>query len=346
MSDRAAGARGKPPLRVLLCSPRGFCAGVVRAIETVEQALARFGAPVYVRHEIVHNRYVVESLKRKGAIFVEELDEIPATGAPVIFSAHGVPKSIPAEAQRRNLFALDATCPLVTKVHREAQIHYKRGREIVLIGHAGHPEVVGTIGQLPEGAITLVQSVAEVAGFVPRDPENLAYATQTTLSVDDTAEIVAALKARFPNIHGPHKEDICYATTNRQEVARKVAPLVDAMLVVGSPNSSNTQRLKEVAERAGCVRAVLVERAQAIDWSLLQFATTVAVTAGASAPEILVEEVIAALEQRYCVTVETVTTADEDMFFPLPRALRAEDRGQTTGDRGHTSDAGARTSKA
>src|SRR5204862_4829438 len=255
----AAAAPGvKPPLRVLLCCPRGFCAGVVRAIETVEQALARFGAPVYVRHEIVHNRYVVESLKQKGAIFVEELDEIPNTDAPVIFSAHGVPKSIPAEAQRRNLFALDATCPLVTKVHREAEIHHKRGREIVLIGHAGHPEVGGTIGQLPPGAITLVQSVAEVASFVPRDARNLAYVTQTTLSVDDTAEIVAALKARFPDIHGPHKEDICYATTNRQEVVKRVAPLVEAMVVVGSPNSSNTQRLREVAERAGCPRAALV----------------------------------------------------------------------------------------
>jgi 4-hydroxy-3-methylbut-2-enyl diphosphate reductase len=328
MTDVAAAAtRAKPPLKVLLCSPRGFCAGVVRAIETVEQALARFGAPVYVRHEIVHNRYVVESLKRKGAVFVEELDEIPDTRAPVIFSAHGVPKSIPAEAQKRNLFALDATCPLVTKVHREAQIHHKRGRQIVLIGHAGHPEVVGTIGQLPEGAITLVQSVAAVASFVPRDPANLAYATQTTLSVDDTAEIVAALKARFPNIHGPHKEDICYATTNRQEVVKKVAPLVDAMLVVGSPNSSNTQRLKEVAERAGCPRAALVERAQAIDWSMLESAGTVAVTAGASAPEILVEEVIGALEERYTVDVQTVTTADEDMFFPLPRPLRDQESG-------------------
>jgi len=326
MTAFAANTMGdKPLLKVLLCSPRGFCAGVVRAIDTVERALARYGAPVYVRHEIVHNRYVVESLKRKGAVFVEELDEIPDTGAPVIFSAHGVPKSIPAEAQRRNLFALDATCPLVTKVHREAQIHHKRGREIVLIGHAGHPEVVGTIGQLPEGAITLVQSVAEVASFAPRDAANLAYATQTTLSVDDTAEIVAALKARFPNIHGPHKEDICYATTNRQEVVKKVAPMVDAMLVVGSPNSSNTQRLKEVAERAGCARAALVERAEEIDWSVFGSIESLGVTAGASAPEILVEEVISAFAQRYAVSVETITTADEDMFFPLPRALRGSE---------------------
>src|SRR5271165_3138582 len=323
MTDLAANVIGdKPPLKVLLCSPRGFCAGVVRAIETVEQALARYGAPVYVRHEIVHNRYVVESLKRKGAVFVEELNEIPDTGAPVIFSAHGVPKSIPAEAQKRNFFALDATCPLVKKVHREAQIHHKRGREIVLIGHAGHPEVVGTIGQLPEGAITLVQSVAEAASFVPRDAGNLAYATQTTLSVDDTADIVAALKARFPDIHGPHKEDICYATTNRQEAVKKVAPMVDVMLVVGSPNSSNTQRLREVAERAGCARATLVQRAEEIDWSVLGSIRSLGVTAGASAPEVLVEEVIEAFAERYSVSVETITTADEDMFFPLPRPLR------------------------
>jgi 4-hydroxy-3-methylbut-2-enyl diphosphate reductase len=315
----------KPPLRVLLCSPRGFCAGVVRAIDTVEQALARYGAPVYVRHEIVHNRYVVESLKQKGAVFVEELSEIPDTGAPVIFSAHGVPKSIPGEAQRRNLFAIDATCPLVTKVHREAEIHHKRGRHIVLIGHGGHPEVVGTIGQLPPGAITLVESVDEVATFRPSDPGRLAYVTQTTLSVDDTAGIVAALKARFPNIHGPHKEDICYATTNRQEVVKKVAPMVDAMLVVGSPNSSNTQRLKEVAERAGCARAALVQRASEIDWSVFGSIARLGVTAGASAPEVLVEEMIGAFAQRFSVNVETVTTADEDMFFPLPRVLRGNE---------------------
>jgi 4-hydroxy-3-methylbut-2-en-1-yl diphosphate reductase len=312
----------KPPLKVLLCSPRGFCAGVVRAIDSVERALARYGAPVYVRHEIVHNRYVVESLKAKGAIFVEELDEIPDTGAPVIFSAHGVPKSIPDEAKKRNFFALDATCPLVTKVHREAEIHHKRGRNILLIGHAGHPEVVGTLGQLPTGAITLVQSVAEVAAFVPRDPANLAYVTQTTLSVDDTADIVAALKARFPSIHGPHKEDICYATTNRQEVVKKVAPMVEAMVVVGSPNSSNTQRLKEVAERAGCPRAALVQRATEIDWSVFGSVASLGITAGASAPEILVEEVIGAFAERYTVSVETVTTAEESMFFPLPRVLR------------------------
>ncbi len=298
----------KPPLKVLLCSPRGFCAGVVRAIDSVERALTRYGAPVYVRHEIVHNRYVVESLKAKGAIFVEELDEIPDTGAPVIFSAHGVPKSIPEQAKKRNFFALDATCPLVTKVHREAEIHHKRGREILLIGHADHPEVVGTLGQLPSGAITLVQSVAEVAAFVPRDPANLAYVTQTTLSVDDTADIVAALKA--------------HATTNRQEVVKKVAPMVEAMVVVGSPNSSNTQRLKEVAERAGCPRAALVQRAKEIDWSVFGSIASLGITAGASAPEILVEEVIGAFAERYTVSVETVTTAEESMFFPLPRVLR------------------------
>ena len=323
MSASDAPATGqKSPLKVLLCSPRGFCAGVVRAIDSVERALDRYGAPVYVRHEIVHNRYVVESLKAKGAIFVEELDEIPDTGAPVIFSAHGVPKSIPEQAKKRNFFALDATCPLVTKVHREAEIHHKRGREIVLIGHAGHPEVVGTVGQLPEGAITLVQSVAEVVAFAPRDPANLAYVTQTTLSVDDTADIVAALKARFPQIHGPHKEDICYATTNRQEVVKKVAPMVEAMVVVGSPNSSNTQRLKEVAERAGCARAALVQRAGDIDWSVFGSIASLGITAGASAPEILVEEVIGAFADRYAVSVETVTTAEESMFFPLPRVLR------------------------
>ena len=240
----------KPPLKVVLCSPRGFCAGVVRAIDSVERALALYGAPVYVRHEIIHNRYVVDGLKAKGAIFVEELDEIPETDAPVIFSAHGVPRSVPDEAKKRNFFALDATCPLVTKVHREAEIHFKRNRDIVLIGHAGHPEVVGTMGQLPEGAVTLVQTLEEAQNFTPKDETNLAYITQTTLSIDDTAEIVELLKKRFPAIVGPHKEDICYATTNRQEAVKRAAPLVEAMLVVGAPNSSNSQRLREVAERA------------------------------------------------------------------------------------------------
>ncbi|MGH8732937.1 MAG: 4-hydroxy-3-methylbut-2-enyl diphosphate reductase [Burkholderiales bacterium] len=311
----------KPPLKVLLCSPRGFCAGVVRAIDTVELALSRYGAPVYVRHEIVHNRYVVESLKAKGAVFVEELDEIPETGAPVIFSAHGVPKSIPAESQRRNFFYLDATCPLVTKVHREAEIHHKRGREIVLIGHAGHPEVVGTVGQLPAGAITLVQSVAEVAAFVPRDPANLAYVTQTTLSVDDTADIVAALKARFPQIHGPHKEDICYATTNRQAAVKVIAPRSDLVLVIGAPNSSNSQRLVEVARGAGCPRAYLVQRAAEIDWSWFEGVKTVGITAGASAPEVLVQELVARLKQLGAASVRPLEGITENVVFTLPREL-------------------------
>ena len=312
----------KPPLKVLLCSPRGFCAGVVRAIESVERALALYGPPVYVRHEIVHNRYVVDSLRAKGAIFVEELDEIPDTGAPVIFSAHGVARSVPAEAARRGLFALDATCPLVTKVHREAEIHHRRGREIVLIGHSRHPEVIGTIGQLPPRAITLIESIGDAEKFVPRDAGNLAYVTQTTLSVQDTAEIVAVLKRRFPAIAGPSKDDICYATTNRQEAVKCVAPVVDAMIVVGSPQSSNSQRLTEVARRSGCPRAALVQRADDIDWNEFGGIARLGVSAGASAPEILVEEIIDAFAQRYNVSVETVSAVTEDMFFPLPRALR------------------------
>jgi 4-hydroxy-3-methylbut-2-en-1-yl diphosphate reductase len=312
----------KPPLAIKLCAPRGFCAGVVRAIDAVEQALKLYGAPVYVRHEIVHNKYVVEGLKAKGAIFVKELSDIPDTRAPVIFSAHGVPKAIPAEAERRNLFSIDATCPLVTKVHREAEIHHKRGRDIVMVGHKGHPEVEGTMGQLPKGAVVLVETVEDVAALTPRDPATLAFVTQTTLSVDDTAEIVAALKARFPAIAGPHKEDICYATTNRQESVKHVAPQVDAMIVVGSPNSSNSQRLREVAERAGCPVARLVLRAEDIDWTLFGNIKSLGVTAGASAPEVLVEEIIDAFAARYTVAVENVSTADESMFFPLPRTLR------------------------
>jgi len=307
---------------VLLCSPRGFCAGVVRAIESVERALALYGPPVYVRHEIVHNRYVVEGLRAKGAIFVEELDEVPDTGAPVIFSAHGVPRSVPEEAARRNLFALDAICPLVTKVHREAEIHHRRGRQIVLIGHAGHPEVIGTMGQLPAGSVSLIETLADAANFTPRDANNLAYVTQTTLSVHDTAEIVELLKSRFPAIVGPHKEDICYATTNRQEAVKRVAPIVDAMIVVGAPNSSNSQRLKEVAERAGCPRAALVQRAADIDWNEFGNIGRLGITAGASAPEVLVEEIIDAFAQRYAVSVETVSAAEEGVFFPLPRPLR------------------------
>jgi len=313
----------KPALKVLLCSPRGFCAGVVRAIESVERALTLYGPPVYVRHEIVHNRYVVESLRAKGAIFVEELDEVPAdTRAPVIFSAHGVPRSVPEEAAKRNLFALDATCPLVTKVHREAEIHHRRGREIVLIGHAGHPEVIGTMGQLPEGAVGLIETLADAEAFAPRDPNNLAYVTQTTLSVHDTAEIVELLKRRFPAIVGPHKEDICYATTNRQEAVKRVAPIVDAMIVVGAPNSSNSQRLKEVAERAGCPHAALVQRAADIDWQAFGNIARLGITAGASAPEVLVEEIIDAFAARYDVSVESISAAEEGVFFPLPRPLR------------------------
>jgi len=314
----------KPDLKIVLCSPRGFCAGVVRAIDTVERALDKYGAPVYVRHEIVHNKYVVDGLKKKGAIFVEELAEIPEnTTAPVVFSAHGVPKSIPEESKRRNFFHFDATCPLVTKVHREAEIHHKRGREIVLIGHDGHPEVVGTLGQLPDGAITLVQTVEEAEAFQPRDASKLSYVTQTTLSLDDTAGIVAVLKRRFPGIVAPHKEDICYATTNRQEAVKKVAPQVDALVVVGAPNSSNSRRLQEVAERAGCPYSVLVQRAAEIDWSRFGGIKTLGVTAGASAPEVLVEEILDAFAARFTLNVETVSGADESgMFFPLPRQLR------------------------
>ena len=307
---------------MLLCSPRGFCAGVVRAIETVERALAIYGAPVYVRHEIVHNRYVVDGLRAKGAIFVEELSEVPDDKAPVIFSAHGVARAIPEEAARRNLLTLDATCPLVTKVHREAEIHYKRGREIVLIGHAGHPEVAGTMGQLPSGSICLVESIEDAKNFTPRDENNLAYVTQTTLSVDDTAEIVEILKGRFPNIVGPHKEDICYATTNRQEAVKRVAPVVDALIVVGAPNSSNSQRLKEVAERAGCPRAMLMQRASDINWSDFEAVKRLGITAGASAPEVLVEEIMGAFADRYLLDIETVTATEEGVFFPLPRPLR------------------------
>jgi 4-hydroxy-3-methylbut-2-enyl diphosphate reductase len=315
----------KPSLQVILCSPRGFCAGVVRAIDTVERALALYGAPVYVRHEIVHNRYVVDSLKAKGAVFVEELDEIPETDAPVVFSAHGVPKSVPESAKARNFITLDATCPLVTKVHREADVHFRRGREILLIGHAGHPEVVGTMGQLPEGSVTLIQTMDEARIFEPKNPDNLAFVTQTTLSVDDTAGIVEVLRGRFPAIVGPHREDICYATTNRQDAVKLVAPLVEAMVVVGAPNSSNSQRLKEVAERAGCPFAVLVQRAADIDWSRFDNIASLGVTAGASAPEVLVEEVLDAFAHRYALHVETMSATEENMFFPLPRSLRSSE---------------------
>jgi 4-hydroxy-3-methylbut-2-enyl diphosphate reductase len=314
--------REKPPLKILLCSPRGFCAGVERAIDAVERALAIFGAPVYVRHEIVHNRYVVEMLKAKGAVFVEELAEIPDTKAPVIFSAHGVAKSVSADAAKRDLLAIDATCPLVTKVHREAEIHHRRGRRVLLIGHAGHPEVVGTMGQLPEGAVILVESVADVDNLRLDDQTNLAYATQTTLSLDDSQEVIGALTRRFPTIVGPHKEDICYATTNRQSAVKKVAPLVDAMIVVGSPNSSNSQRLREVAERCGAP-AQLVQARGDIDWNIFSKISSLGISAGASAPEVLVEEIMEAFAERFEIHVESVSAADENVSFPLPKELRA-----------------------
>ncbi len=314
----------KPKLRILLCAPRGFCAGVVRAIDAVEEALKIYGAPVYVRHEIVHNKYVVEGLKAKGAIFVEELDEIPDTTKPVIFSAHGVPKSIPEVAEKRQIFAIDATCPLVTKVHREAEFHHQRGRQVLLVGHAGHPEVVGTLGQLPKGSIFLVQTPEDIQNFQPADEANLAYVTQTTLSIDDTRSMVECLTKRFPKIIGPLREDICYATTNRQEAVKRIAASVDAMIVVGSSNSSNSQRLKEVAERSGCKLARLVLRAEDVEWELFSDISSLGITAGASAPEVLVEEIMAAFAERFELVVETVSTADESVFFPLPRELRPE----------------------
>ena len=312
----------RPPLTVYLAAPRGFCAGVDRAIQIVELALAKFGAPVYVRHEIVHNRFVVDSLKAKGAVFVEELEDIPQTDQPVIFSAHGVAKAIPEAAKSRNLMVLDATCPLVFKVHMEAVRHHEEGLEILLIGHKGHPEVAGTMGQLPQGAVHLIETIDDARAFTPRDPDKLAFVTQTTLSVDDTAEIVAVLKERFPNIVGPHKEDICYATTNRQAAVKVIAPKIGCLLVVGSPQSSNSLRLVEVAKRAGCPQAMLIERAGNIPWGALEGITSVGITAGASAPETLVEEVIEALRTHFDVTVETVTTANESIAFNVPRALR------------------------
>jgi 4-hydroxy-3-methylbut-2-enyl diphosphate reductase len=322
MNDMPASTSPRPPLRVILCAPRGFCAGVVRAIDAVERALQLHGAPVYVRHEIVHNKYVVDDLKSKGAIFVDELADIPDTSAPVIFSAHGVPKSVPDEAAARNFFAIDATCPLVTKVHREAELHHRRGRKIILIGHKGHPEVVGTVGQLPDGAVILVETLDDVAALdFPADAP-LAWCSQTTLSVDDTRDIVAALQAKFPAIAGPHRDDICYATTNRQEAVKAVASEADAMIVVGAPNSSNSQRLREVAEREGCRISLLVQRAADIDWTRLDGIRTIAITAGASAPEILVDEIMDALRARFDIKVETRTNAQENMFFPLPRELR------------------------
>ncbi|MGR3460599.1 MAG: 4-hydroxy-3-methylbut-2-enyl diphosphate reductase [Roseovarius sp.] len=311
----------KPPLTLYLAAPRGFCAGVDRAIKIVEMALSKYGAPVYVRHEIVHNKYVVDDLRSKGAVFVEELDECPVD-RPVIFSAHGVPKSVPAEASARRMLYVDATCPLVSKVHIEAERHHENGLQIVMIGHAGHPETVGTMGQLPPGEVLLVETPADVATLAVRDAAKLAFVTQTTLSVDDTAEIVAALQARFPSIIGPHKEDICYATTNRQEAVKAMAREAEAMLVVGAPNSSNSRRLVEVGARAGCTYSQLVQRATDIDWRALEGIASIGVTAGASAPEVLVEEVIDAFRTRYDVTVEMVETAQENVEFKVPRVLR------------------------
>ena len=311
----------KPPLTLYLAAPRGFCAGVDRAIKIVEMALEKWGAPVYVRHEIVHNKYVVDGLRSKGAVFVEELEDCP-DDRPVIFSAHGVPKAVPAEAAKREMIYVDATCPLVSKVHIEAARHHENGLQMIMIGHEGHPETIGTMGQLPEGEVLLVETVEDVATVQVRDPERLAFVTQTTLSVDDTIDIVAALQARFPRIVGPHKEDICYATTNRQEAVKAMAPKCDAMLVVGAPNSSNSKRLVEVGSKAGCAYSQLVQRAPDIDWRALHGISSVGITAGASAPEELITEVIDAFRDRYDVTVEMVETAVENVEFKVPRVLR------------------------
>ena len=318
-STERKGTQG-PQLKLLLAAPRGFCAGVERAIRIVELALGKFGAPVYVRHEIVHNRAVVERLEGMGAVFIDDLNQAP-DGARVIFSAHGVPKSVPEEAKRRQLFYLNATCPLVSKVHVEAERHHAAGRHVILIGHAGHPEVEGTTGQLPEGSITLVETLADVAALRPADPAHLAFITQTTLSVDDTNELAAALRRRFPAFAGPRKEDICYATTNRQQAVKQIAPRADLVLIIGAPNSSNSVRLVEVAERAGAKRAVLIENAGKIDWTLLEGVKTVALSAGASAPETLMRDVIDAFRARCDVTVEETTVTKEHVEFNLPRAL-------------------------
>lgn len=309
------------PLKIYLADPRGFCAGVVRAIDIVETAIKKWGAPVYVRHEIVHNKHVVDSLRQMGAVFVEELDECPED-RPVVFSAHGVPKSVPAEAERRNMLYVDATCPLVSKVHIEAERHSANGLQIVMIGHAGHPETVGTMGQLPEGEVILVETPQDVATISPRDPERLAFITQTTLSVDDTAAVVKALQTRFPQIIGPHKEDICYATTNRQAAIKEMAPEIEALLVVGAPNSSNSQRLVEVGKAAGCDYAMLVQTADDIDWRAIEGVTSVGISAGASAPEVLVSGVIQAFRERFDVEIERIVAAEENVSFKMPRVLR------------------------
>lgn len=318
----------KQALTIRLCGPRGFCAGVDRAIQMVVLALKKYGRPVFVRHEIVHNRFVVEGLEAMGAVFIEELDQIPAEhhGQPVIFSAHGVPKSVPADAEARNLFYLDATCPLVSKVHKQAMLHQRRGRHVVLVGHAGHPEVIGTMGQLPDGAISLVETVDDVAAFAPPDPGQLGFVTQTTLSVDDTADMIAALQARFPAIVAPAAESICYATTNRQEAVKQAAPGTDLFLIVGAPNSSNSKRLVEVALKAGARQALLVRRAGDIDWALLPpergAARVLGLSAGASAPEVVVQEIIDAFRVRFDVSIELAVTVEESENFPVNRALR------------------------
>ena len=312
----------KPDLTIYLAAPRGFCAGVDRAIKVVEMAIEKWGAPVFVRHEIVHNKYVVDGLRDKGAVFVESLADCP-DDRPVVFSAHGVAKSVPEAAERRNMLYVDATCPLVSKVHIEAERHHRDGLQMIMIGHKGHPETVGTMGQLPDGAVLLVETVDDVATVQPDDPSRLAFITQTTLSVDDAADIIAALQARFPAIVGPRKEDICYATTNRQAAVREIAPLIDALLVIGAPNSSNSRRLVEVGEKAGCAYAQLVERSTNIDWRALEGVKSVGITAGASAPEVLIDEVLAAFGERYNLRTEIVETATENISFKVPRILRA-----------------------
>lgn len=311
----------KRDLMLILAAPRGFCAGVDRAIQIVELALQKYGAPVYVRHEIVHNRYVVDSLKEKGAVFVEELDEIPQDGQPVIFSAHGVPKSVPESAKQREMFYIDATCPLVSKVHREAERHHQDGDQVILIGHAGHPEVIGTMGQLPPGAVVLVETLEDAAKIAVQNEQRLAYCTQTTLSVDDTAAIVAALQARFPAIKGPRKEDICYATTNRQAAMKEIARASDAVVVIGAPNSSNSNRLVEVARQNGCLKAMLIQRAGDIDWGWMEGVSRLGLSAGASAPESLVEEVVTALQSRFNVTITETVLTEENVTFKLPKVL-------------------------
>jgi len=312
----------KPEMKILLANPRGFCAGVDRAIQIVERSLEKYGAPVYVRHEIVHNKYVVESLRTKGAVFVESLSEIPNDGQPVIFSAHGVPKRVPEEATKREMFFIDATCPLVSKVHKEAERHYAKGKQIILIGHAGHPEVEGTMGQLPQGAVLLVETAEDVGRLQVENPDNLAFCTQTTLSVDDTAGVVEVLKEKFPNIEGPHKEDICYATTNRQAAVKHIAEECDALIVIGAPNSSNSNRLVEVGKAYGCTKSMLVQRGIDIDFDWLNGVNVLGLTAGASAPDVLVEEVIDAIAQKYNVKVEIKSLVEENVVFNIPRILR------------------------